>query len=334
MFFLYTKCSTSEWVSVHKKIFNSSEQDENKYKTSLLFTKQEIPLFSQLIFGWNAFRPPQGFYSFFVKSRDAGTKKWGKWHRMIDWGKDVQRSYMTSTDGSTKYIHVRLETELLKYADSFKIKIRGYEGACLSYLKGFVVTTTHFGNFKRETLGAELQNLKSVFIKGVPRISQFALEHAQNYRLCSPTSCSIFSHFITGQPTNPLEFAQHVFDQGLQIYGSWPFNTAHLFEQCNGELFFYPTRLNSFVQIYKQLKQGLPVVASVRGELPGGAKPYNDGHLLVIVGWDAQNQQVICHDPAFAAHKETRVRYPVYSFLRAWERSKRLVYWAERYKKN
>jgi hypothetical protein len=84
--------------------------------------------------------------------------------------------------------------------------------------------------------------------------------------------------------------------------------------------------MNSFGGIYKMLSQGSPVAVSVRGALPGAPKPYTDGHLMVIIGYDAVKQQVICHDPARAADHETACVYPLVDFLRAWEKSHRLTY--------
>lgn len=74
------------------------------------------------------------------------------------------------------------------------------------------------------------------------------------------------------------------------------------------------------------LAQGSPVAVSVRGSLPGAPKSYNDGHLMVIIGYDAQNGLVIAHDPACATDHTTVRKYPLVDFLRAWEKSHRLTY--------
>lgn len=135
--------------------------------------------------------------------------------------------------------------------------------------------------------------------------------------------------YLLGQEIDPLEFAEHSFDTGLDAYGSWPFNMAHAFERSGGEVYFAAARLNSFAGLYQRLKQGIPVVVSVRGYLAGAPKIYSHGHLLMVVGFDSERQRVICHDPAFPSDEKIFTSYPLKGFLMAWERSHRLAYLAE-----
>jgi hypothetical protein len=67
-------------------------------------------------------------------------------------------------------------------------------------------------------------------------------------------------------------------------------------------------------------------MVSVRGELVGAAKPYNDGHLLLVVGYDAKQKKIICHDPAFEDVSQVAASYDVDGFLKAWARSRNLAY--------
>lgn len=163
----------------------------------------------------------------------------------------------------------------------------------------------------------------------MPSIAQFAINHEDCNRICSPTSCTMLVCYLTKQVIDPIDFATNVYDSGLDTYGSWPFNMAHAFEQCGGATSFYVARFNSFVDVHRQLMRGVPIVVSVRGLLSGAPKPYAKGHLLLIVGWDAKKQVVICHDPAFDDDRKVVMRYPIKSFIRAWERSRRLTYCAE-----
>jgi hypothetical protein len=131
---------------------------------------------------------------------------------------------------------------------------------------------------------------------------------------------------VSKKACDPYTFAQHVYDDGLKVYGSWPFNTAHAFEKSGGTHQYAVVRYNSFRDIHAQLTKGFPVVVSVRGYIQGAPKSYDNGHLLMIVGFDARKQRVICHDPAGKYKSTTLKLYPVASFLTAWELSKRLVY--------
>jgi len=315
------------WTWTYRKIIQQNELKSCK-NNELLFSKLNVPAFSQLIFSWNALRPSIGYFSFAVQVRDMRTKRWGKWHHMIDWGTNAQKSYLSPTDGHSKYVHVRLETEGEKRADAFRIKIMGKQGADIALLKLVAVSIADYGQFKPETVDACIA-LPSVVVKGVPKMSQFQVDHPESRRLCSPTSCSMVTGFLRGEYIDPVDFADNVFDHGLEIFGSWPFNMAHAFEQCLGNNWFFTARLNGFADIHKQLMHGIPVAVSIRGALEGAPKPYEDGHLLVVVGWNAQKKSVICHDPAFDSHHSVLKQYPVQSFIRAWECSRRLAYWVD-----
>jgi hypothetical protein len=125
-----------------------------------------------------------------------------------------------------------------------------------------------------------------------------------------------------------INFARKAHDTGLDAYGSWPFNTATAFEYCKGKFLFRVQRLASFADLHEFLNRKIPVIVSVRGNIKGAAKEYDQGHLLVVVGWDKEQKKVLCHDPAFKANNKVCVAYDLCSFLAAWERSRRLAYCA------
>jgi hypothetical protein len=317
------------WTWLYEKRFLAEEQEKNKEKTELQFSKYELPAFSQLVFSWNSFRSCEGYFSFWAQARDAQTKSWGTWHKMAEWGAGVQRSYLSRDCSKTSYHHVRLEMKTGHTGDAFRIRIVAHNSADLSLMKAIAVSSSDFTKFKQESL-QELDNLAtSIYLKDVPKQSQMALMHEDNTKMCSPTSCSMLIGYLTDMKINPIDFAQNSYDGGLEAYGSWPFNTAHAFELCGGAIFFAAARLSSFRALYKKLQAGIPVVVSVRGEIDGAPKAYNNGHLLIVVGWNARKKHVICHDPAFADDEQTVRQYPVEDFLRAWERSHRLAYLAD-----
>ncbi len=329
LFSCRVRCASKEWAWLYQKTLSNQELHNNKNKQELVFSRLDVPLFSQLIFSWNAFRPKKGYFSFMTQARNAHNKQWGKWHTMFDWGSNVQRSYCSHDAGSASHIYVRLEAASGKFIDAFRIKIVAREGAKLSHIRSFSAATSNMYTFKPEVIHNQLLRLPSIHIKGVPQFSQFALDHHHNDRICSPTSCSMLTSFLIKQIVNPIEFAHNAFDNGLNAYGSWPFNMVHAFERCEGRIRFFTARLSSFINLYKQLQRGIPVVVSVRGTIQGAPRPYKNGHLLVVVGWNAKKQRVLCHDPAFESDDKVLTSYPLESFLRAWERSKRLAYIAE-----
>jgi len=318
------------WVWLYTKRFTSKQMRNNARHKNVTFKRHEIPHFSQLLFSWNAFRPKKGYFSFFVRGRQANSKQWSSWYKMMDWGAKIQRSYGNFSRGKVRYVYVRLEMDRKNLADAFMVKIVPREGADFSTLKGISVCTVNMTKFRPEKLTRSLLQLPSTQVKNVPRLSQQILKHSRAQHMCSTTSCSMLVGLLTNKMVDPLDFAQHALDSGLNAYGSWPFNVAHAFERCGGKYFFSVTRLLSFHQLYRYVHRGIPVVVSVRGYLRGAPKVYNKGHLLLVVGWDTKRKQVICHDPAFKTNRKVLKRYDIGSFLSAWERSHRLAYIAER----
>jgi hypothetical protein len=319
-----------EWAWVYRSRLGAEQHKKvsQQNKSSFYFSKEATPAFSQLLFSWNAFRPSNGHFTFYVQVRNAQKKTWGKWHKMADWGANVQRSYATKSDGVSSYAHVRLEVAPNVLADGFRVKVVSADGADIDLVQECAVSIANYAQFKSEKVQS-VSRLASVHIDNVPKISQRLIDHSDKDRICSPASCTMLTRYLTQDHIDPIEFARNSYDSGLGVYGSWPFNMAHAFEQVDGQASFFTARLNSFTDIHEQLERGIPVVVSVRGPLPGATSQYKYGHLLLVVGWDAQKQQVLCHDPAYYSVKETFAQYPIKDFLRAWESSRRLAYMAD-----
>lgn len=274
LFLLYGSVSgdpIKQWTWFHRKTFNIDEQGANKYKKEIACSKADLPDFTQLVFSWNALRPEQGHFTFYARVRNTQTKQWGKWHRMIEWGADnKQKSFKTEADAISSYHHVRLEAPEAKTADAFCIKAEASPGAQLSLIKSLCVNVSNLRNFGAES--SDSFNLSSVYIKGVPRLSQFELTHPRNDGLCSPTSCTMLMSYLLAKYIDPIEFAEKSFDKGLDKYGSWPFNMAHAFERGEGMISCAVLRLNSFKNLYEHLCKKIPVAVSVRGYIKGAPR--------------------------------------------------------------
>lgn len=326
---MVAKESKNQWTWLHRRQLSEVEQENNKNEKEISFAKKDIPVFTQLVFSWNAFRPAKGCFVFYAQIRNAENKKWSKWHRMMMWGANVQKSFVTEADKISNYQHVRLELSPGHLADGFSIRIEAIDGANLSLMKSFSVNVANFNDFNSED--ATIMDIRiSVYIKKVPCFSQLQLNHPRNDGLCSPTSCAMLTSYLLARTVDPIDFAEKSLDTGMDKYGSWPFNMAHAFERSEGKVSFAVARLNSFTNLHDHLCKGIPVVVSVRGHLPGAPKLYQNGHLLIVVGYDSKSKEVICHDPAVADVQLCKKRYPLQSFMSAWERSHRLAYLADR----
>ncbi|CAN5177114.1 hypothetical protein BH09DEP1_BH09DEP1_6980 [soil metagenome] len=325
--------TSEQWTWFHRKVFNEQEQQENAQKSHLAYAKTDLPKFSQLVFSWNALRPAKGYFTFYGQVRNPNTQKWSKWHQMAVWGAEKQKSFETDADHMSSYHHVRLESKPSLLADGFAIKVEAHDGASLDQLKSFAVNLANLQLFKAEK-DPMIPGLASVVIQGVPKYSQFELVHPRNDGLCSPTSCAMLTAYLLSRQVDPIDFAEKSHDQGMDKYGSWPFNMAHAFERTfefsEGKILYAVKRLNSFKDLHQQLAKGIPVVVSVRGQIHGAPRPYKNGHLLVVIGYDTKTKELVCHDPAVSSYALVRKKYPIKSFLQAWERSHRLAYCADR----
>ena len=152
LFATITNASSGEsnnepWTWLYVKTFIDQEVQQHADKRELFFSKEEVPAFTQLLFTWNAVRPDQGYFSFFGQVRDAKTKEWGPWHKMMEWGKNIQRSFVQTTNQLSSYYFVRLEVEKQKCADAFRVRITTAEDASLANLKAFCVSLFNFSFF-------------------------------------------------------------------------------------------------------------------------------------------------------------------------------------------
>lgn len=307
------------WTWTFAKKFYGKAHTECEYT-------QSTPLFTQAIISWSAKRPIKGHFVFWGQLRDAQSKQWLPKHKLMAWGKDIQQSFASIRTDSSNY-YVRFEMPAGHCADAIKIEVRGVDGACVSLIKCLYINVSNHTLFMPET---NKSLLNSVYIKNISGYSQMILEHPRSMHMCSPTATAMLVEFCLQKKVDPLAFALQVYDSGLDAYGSWPYTIAHANELSDGAWDFYVTRLSSFNDLYALLLDAIPVVVSVRGPLPGSATPYASGHLLLVVGYDAERQKVLCLDPAFSSDADTKVAYDYKEFIRAWEKSRRLAYKAER----
>lgn len=326
-FVVQTTMGEERWAWAYTKEFSCNERSAHGFKDDIIITKNSVPAFTQLILSWNACRPQRGHYTFWVQGKEAQTGTWSGWHKMMMWGASVQCSYLSSADSIAQHHHVRFEACSGKKMNGFRIKVTAHNGANVCDLHAITAAYADLTRFKSEDITC-YKNFASIKIKRVPRKSQFALKHPERHRLCSPTSCAILVEYFSRERCNMHSLAHNVFDKGLDSYGSWPFNMAHAFELCQGMYWWRVIRMNSFAQLYAMLQNDYPVAVSIRGTLRGAPKSYNDGHLVVVIGYDAVTQSVICNDPACAYDRSSVRKYSLVDFLRAWEKSHRLAYCA------
>ncbi len=327
MFFFTITYSKEPWSHLYKYILTKKDHALYKKKHYFVYRQTDTMPFTQLILTWNALRPEKGTFIFKVSVKNAQTNKWDTLHNVALWGKE-QKSFFSKGVCST-FHYSRLEMEKNLLANGFEIHVEGDSDALINNLKALFVSICNQHEFISEPYELRAKGLSSCKVKRAVKKSQMMINHSRSNALCSPTSISMLVQTLQKKHVDPLKTAQYVYDPSLDIFGNWPFNMAHAFELASKRLFFYVMRPSSFKEIYERLKNNIPVAVSIRGPIRGGYTPYKNGHLLVVVGWDALNKKVICHDPASNEFEGVKVAYDLHDFIVAWERSRRLTYMPE-----
>lgn len=147
---------------------------------------------------------------------------------------------------------------------------------------------------------------------------------------CSPTSSSMVLAFWGTGPT-PDDYswvdpsyadpwvdyaARNTFDYQYDGCGNWPFNAAYAGRYG---LDGFVTRLRSLTEAESFITAGIPLVLSLsfsKSQIPGLDYSTN-GHLLVLVGFDASGDPVL-NDPNSADDASVRKPVPRADFESAW----------------
>lgn len=112
--------------------------------------------------------------------------------------------------------------------------------------------------------------------------------------------------------------AKMVYDHGYRGTGNWAFNTAYAATLVAGDS--YVTRMRDLREAEDHIVAGVPLVVSIafgRNQLAGAPISASNGHLLVIVGFEADGD-VVVNDPAGADNSQVRRVYDRAQFERIW----------------
>jgi hypothetical protein len=112
--------------------------------------------------------------------------------------------------------------------------------------------------------------------------------------------------------------ARMVYDHGYDGTGNWAFNTAYAATLVAGDS--YVTRLRDLREAEDHIAAGVPLVISIafgRQQLTGAPISSSNGHLLVVVGFEADGD-VVVNDPAGATNADVRRVYDRAQLERLW----------------
>ncbi len=146
---------------------------------------------------------------------------------------------------------------------------------------------------------------------------------------CSATSTAMVLGYYGISPTPTGIAAGHVdavvdhtakmvYDNGYRGTGNWAFNTAYAATLVAGDSSV--TRMRDLREAEDYIAAGVPLVVSIafgRNQLAGAPISASNGHLLVIVGFEADGD-VVVNDPAGATNADVRRVYDRAQFERIW----------------
>ena len=271
-------------------------------------TSPEIPAgfdYSEAIASWNAITPPGSWVEVQFRAK-YGSTRWSKWYILGIWAADtgtVERHSVRSQGDTDGFVAVDtfISSNKKETTNVFQLKIRLFSA------DGVVAPTVQNASVafstsppKSAVIAPNNNPLRNINLH-VPQCSQMVYPGEGGEVWCSPTSTSMVMGYWGYMPGDceprVRDAVAGVFDWIYDGHGNWPFNTAyaaaHGYEG-------YVARFTSLAQAEQFIAAGVPVVMSIawgKGELTNSYIDSTNGHLLVLVGFDA-NGDLIVNDPA------------------------------------
>jgi hypothetical protein len=303
---------------------------------------QTVPFaFDELVASWNATTPGGSWIT--IEMQASGSARTTKWYTMGTWTSDADPAHRTSLGGQadadgTVAIDTFIRAKKAAPLNSYQIKVTLHAGtaspnvrlvgAMTSAATKYDMPSAPYGSTLRDSLGVPTYSQEI-------HAGEFPEYDGGGEAWCSPTSTAMILDFwgagpsaaeLTAfpGPTKPdgtpyvdpqVDYAARaVYDWHYQGAGNWPFNTAYAGSRG---LNAFVTRLRSLAEAELFIEQGIPLVASINGRLPGFFFGKTSGHLLTIVGFTA-NGDVISNDPAVPSDPEVHKIYGRADFEQVW----------------
>jgi peptidase C39-like protein len=270
--------------------------------------------YKEAIASWNAATPAGSWVE--VQFRAQYGTRWSKWYVLGIWASDtltIARHSVNAQGDSDGFVAVDTFVSSAKKAttNKFQLKLRLFSAngsaipsirnASVAYSTGAPKTASvSVGN---PTLWNKLLN--------VPECSQMVYPDGGEV-WCSPTSTSMVLAYLDGY-TGACEprvraAVDGVFDWVYDGHGNWPFNTAYA---ATFGYEGYVARFASLARAEEYVAAGVPVVMSIawgKGDLTGSDIASTNGHLFVLVGFDASGNPIV-NDPASPADATVQRTY-------------------------
>jgi hypothetical protein len=270
--------------------------------------------YREAIASWNATTPAGSWVE--VQFRAQYGTRWSKWFVLGIWASDtstIARHSVNAQGDSDGFVAVDtfVSSSKKEVTNKLQLKLRLFSAngsATLTIRNASVAYSTEAPKTASVSTGnPALWNR----LLNVPECSQMVYPDGGEV-WCSPTSTSMVLAYLDGY-TGACEprvraAVDGVFDWVYDGHGNWPFNTAYAASQGYEG---YVARFTSLAKAEEYIAAGVPVIMSIawgKGDLTGSSIDSTNGHLFVLVGFDAAGNPIV-NDPASPDNESVQRTY-------------------------
>ena len=282
--------------------------------------------YQEAIASWNASTPAGSWVE--VQFRAQYGTRWSKWYVLGIWASDystIRRHSVQSQGDSDGFVAVDtfVSSNKKETTNKFQLKLRLFSvnGSTVPTVRNVSVAYSTSAP-KTASVSAGNPALWNTLIT-VPECSQMVYPDGGEV-WCSPTSTSMVLAYLDGYagPCEPRVRAavDGVYDWIYDGHGNWPFNTAYA---ATFGYEGYVARFTSLAEAEEYVAAGVPVIMSIawgKGDLTNSGVDSTNGHLLVLVGFNAQGNLLI-NDPASPTNETVQRTYLRSEFELLWLQS-------------
>lgn len=299
--------------------------------------------FSRLVASWNADTPADAHLRIDAQVT-TGSGETSDWYALGTWAADDHTFARTSTNNQADALG-KVDTDTLSARAepfvSYALRVRLDRASGEDPSPSVRMVGAEVSAFTYSAATATSAPLDGEAVE-LPVSSLSQEVHARQYpqwggggeAWCSPTSTEmVIEYWGKGPTADELAWvdptyadpsvdyaARSTYDAAYRGTGNWPFNTAYA---ARFGLNAFVTQLRSLAEAERFVRAGIPLVASIAsrpGELDGFLfSGGTNGHLVVIVGFDASGRPIV-NDPAAWTNSSVRRVYDRAQFERVWLR--------------
>lgn len=279
--------------------------------------------YKEAIASWNTTTPAGSWVE--VQFRAQYGTRWSKWYVLGIWASDdstIRRHSVQSQGDSDGFVAVDtfVSSNKKEATNKFQLKLRLFsvDGSAIPTVQNASVA---FSTERPKGAGVSTGN-PSLWNKliNIPECSQMVYPDGGEV-WCSPTSTSMVLAYLDGYigPCEPRVRAavEGVYDWIYDGHGNWPFNTAYA---ATFGYESYVARFTSLAKAEEYVAAGVPVIMSIawgKGDLTNSGVDSTNGHLLVLVGFDAAGNPIV-NDPASPTNETVQRTYLRSEFEPLW----------------